>query len=55
MDHIALLGYVDPGSGTLLLQAIIAGVAGCLVFAKGLFAGLAGMLRFRTGNKDVTD
>ncbi len=55
MVDLGLLGYVDPGSGTLLLQAIIAGVAGCLVFAKGLFAPLAGMLGFRTGNKKVSD
>jgi hypothetical protein len=32
-----ILGYFDPGSGSLLLQAILGGAAGLLVFAKYLW------------------
>jgi hypothetical protein len=29
-----VLAYLDPGSGSLLLQALVGGVAGAAVFAK---------------------
>ncbi len=29
-----LLGYLDPGSGSLLLQGLVAGVASVMVMAK---------------------
>ena len=32
-----LLGYFDPGSGSLLVQVIAGGAAGLLVFAKYLW------------------
>jgi hypothetical protein len=32
MTHI--VGYLDPGSGSLLLQALVGGVASVVVFAK---------------------
>jgi hypothetical protein len=31
---VPLLGYFDPGSGSLILQVIVGGSAGLLVFAK---------------------
>lgn len=31
----ALLAYIDPGSGTLLVQAMIATVCGGLFFCRG--------------------
>ena len=39
MDHF-LLAYIDPGSGALMLQALVAGAVGCLVFARNLFANI---------------
>lgn len=32
-----VLGYFDPGSGSLLLQVIVGGSAGLLVFARYLW------------------
>ena len=42
-----LLGYFDPGSGSLLLQAILGGTAGLAVFAKYLWEQAPGFLRRR--------
>lgn len=35
---VPLLGYFDPGAGSLVLQAIVGGAAGLLVFARYLWA-----------------
>jgi len=32
-----VLAYFDPGSGSLLMQTLVGGVAGLLVFAKYLW------------------
>lgn len=32
-----LLAYFDPGSGSLVLQAVVGGAAGLMVFAKYLW------------------
>lgn len=32
-----VLGYIDPGSGSLLLQLLVGGSAGAWMFAKYLF------------------
>ena len=37
MDALPLLAYLDPGSGSLLLQALIGGGAGLAVFGKYLW------------------
>ncbi len=42
-----VLGYFDPGSGSLLLQVIMGGTAGLLVFAKYLWEQAPGLLRRR--------
>lgn len=44
-----LLAYFDPGSGSLLLQAIVGGSAGLFVFAKYLWDWLPGFVH---GRKD---
>lgn len=36
----ALLAYFDPGSGSLLLQVLVGGGAGLLVFGRYLWDGL---------------
>ncbi len=41
-----LMGYIDPMSGAMVLQLIIAGIAGALAFFRktifGAFRGIAG-------------
>ena len=44
-----LVAYFDPGSGSLVLQAVVGGAAGLVVFAKYLWMAAAPKL-FR-GNK----
>jgi hypothetical protein len=45
MHHITLLtplwAYFDPGSGSLVLQAVVGGAAGLFVFAKYLWTTAA--------------
>lgn len=35
--QVAILGYLDPGAGSMLLQVLIAGVFSSLFFAKSSF------------------
>ncbi|MFV0443887.1 MAG: hypothetical protein ACK5Q5_09980 [Planctomycetaceae bacterium] len=37
MHAVELLAYLDPGAGSLLLQALVAGGAGALVFFKHMW------------------
>lgn len=32
MDDLFILGYIDPGSGTILLQVLLAGLIGSVAF-----------------------
>lgn len=34
MTRNILLGYIDPGTGSILLQALLGGIAGLAVFLK---------------------
>lgn len=36
MHHLFTLAYLDPGAGSMLLQALIGGSAGLLVFVRHL-------------------
>ena len=50
-------GYLDPGSGALLLQALMGGVAGVFVVLKVYWRGLASRVGFKgkveeTGRQD---
>ena len=39
LDSMELvLAYFDPGSGSLVLQSLVGGTAGCMVFGKYLWA-----------------
>lgn len=31
---VSLLAYIDPGAGSILLQALVAGLAGCTVLVS---------------------
>ena len=44
---IPVLAYFDPGSGSLVLQAMVGGAAGLFVFAKYLWTSAPGMFRAR--------
>jgi hypothetical protein len=44
---IGLLAYFDPGSGSLLVQALVGGMAGILVFAKFLWDSAPRLFRSR--------
>ncbi|MFN0053817.1 MAG: hypothetical protein ACKV0T_16685 [Planctomycetales bacterium] len=46
-----VIGYFDPGSGSLVLQAIVGGSAGLVVFAKYLWDSLPALRRFRRRSK----
>lgn len=41
-----LLGYFDPGSGSLVMQAIVGGTAGLFVFAKYLWTSAPSFFLF---------
>ncbi|MBI3415030.1 MAG: hypothetical protein HY043_06870 [Verrucomicrobia bacterium] len=43
-----LLGYIDPGSGMIVLQLIVAGIIGVLVFFRNLWWKFLGIF---TGRK----
>jgi len=37
MDHLSIIAYIDPGVGSLLMQALVGGSAGLFVFGKYLW------------------
>jgi hypothetical protein len=45
MNTISLLAYFDPGSGSLVLQAIVGGSAGMLVFCRYLITNFGHRIR----------
>ncbi len=47
-----MLAYLDPGAGSLILQALAGGVAGLVVVGKLYWARIRRVLRF--GREDVT-
>ena len=47
-----VLGYFDPGSGSLVLQSIIGGTAGLMVFGNYLWALLKDQFRSRQSASD---
>ena len=46
------LGYIDPMSGTILLQVVIAGVIGCMTFLR---TSIWGVIRRITGRKTPSE
>ena len=40
-----LTGYVDPGTGSIILQGLLAGIITALVFFKGWFAKIKGFFK----------
>jgi len=50
----ALLAYFDPGSGSLLLQVLVGGSAGLVVFAKYLWESAPSFWRGRVAEQTGT-
>ena len=46
-DFVAALAYIDPGSGSLLLQILIAGIVGSGVYFRNQVRGLMTWLRHK--------
>ena len=44
MHEFFFLAYIDPGSGALLLQTLVAGAIGGLVFGRQLLADVTSKL-----------
>jgi len=42
LNSLALLGYLDPGTGSLLLQVLFAGLLSGFFFMKSSLIGLRG-------------
>lgn len=49
------LAYLDPGSGSLLVQALVAGVAGTAVAAKLYWRRITSRFRRRRPTTNETD
>lgn len=50
MSGLFLLGYLDPGSGSMLLQLLVGGIAGAGVVIR--FYGRSFLYRI-TGNREI--
>jgi hypothetical protein len=50
-----VLAYFDPGSGSLLMQAVVGGTAGLLVFAKYLWDSAPAFFRARKQRQTRVD
>jgi hypothetical protein len=51
----AILAYFDPGPGSLLVQSIVGGTAGLIVFGKYLWNSARGSLRSHNRKTPGTD
>lgn len=51
MDHF-LLAYIDPGSGALMVQALVAGAVGAFVFFRQMITNVTNKL-FGRGRSDA--
>jgi hypothetical protein len=54
MPEYFFLAYIDPGSGALLLQTLVAGAVGGLVFGRQLLSDLTAKL-FGRKKSDAAD
>jgi hypothetical protein len=51
--QLTILGYVDPGSGTLIWQLATAGVLGLLFYGRNLMQKLRLLTKTRAGNRET--
>ena len=52
---LALLAYLDPGSGSVLLQALLGGVAAVAITGKLWWHRLLTLLRIRKPDEEKAD
>jgi hypothetical protein len=52
---LPILAYFDPGSGSLLVQAIVGGLAGMTVFGKYMWNAFTDRSRRLDGHSNGTD
>ena len=50
-----VLAYIDPGSGSLIIQVLIASLIAIPVFFRNQIAKLTGLSRRRTENRPPAD
>ena len=50
-----LLGYIDPGSGQVILQLVIAGIVGALVFFRNIWWKFLGIFTGKKAEQTPTD
>ena len=50
-----MLSYIDPGAGSMILQALGAGVAGVMVMGKLYWAKIKRVLRFGRSESPVDE
>ncbi len=50
LHSLLSLAYIDPGTGSLVLQMLIAGIVGALTFFRGAIFGFFGM--FKSSRKE---
>jgi hypothetical protein len=52
MNNLFVFGYIDPGSGFILLQVILAGIIGSMVFFRNMLWWAVGLVTGRGKKKD---
>jgi len=51
VSRMFIFGYIDPGTGTMILQGVIAGVAGLAAFLRFRWASVKGFFS-RSSDED---
>ena len=54
IEHSIMLAYIDPGTGALLLQTLIAGFLGVMFYFRAVLKKFVSLI-FRRGRKDSDD
>ena len=55
MTSLLTLAYLDPGSGSMILQAIVGGAAGIMVLFRHLYRSWKYRAPAETGNSSETE
>ncbi len=53
--HDVILAYIDPGSGSLIIQVLIASLVAIPIFFRNQIARLTGLSRRRAERQDPVD
>lgn len=55
MGDLLILGYIDPGSGTILLQVLLAGLIGSVAFLGRITAFVKGLFSPRSRTSQAAE